>query len=177
MVAAATLASTAPADAHDLDWSAGAGRENREGVALMREDPAAARARLERQRRELLAPSMADLETLNADVYSPPDLAALSGELARHYRERDRDGLAPGVDGWWDDSVALLTPWGFDPAAIRVPVLVVHGRQDRAVGVQHGEWLASHLPTAEPRLSEHDGHITLYTERVPEVHAWLLERF
>ena len=26
----------------------------------------------------------------------------------------DHEGLAPGVEGWWDDGVAVARPWGFE---------------------------------------------------------------
>jgi pimeloyl-ACP methyl ester carboxylesterase len=54
-----------------------------------------------------------------------------------------------------------------------VPVMVMHGRQDKFVPVGHGEWLAAHIPGVEARILDHDGHLTLLERRIPEVHAWL----
>lgn len=33
-------------------------------------------------------------------LLSPPDAASLTGELAHYYARRDKDSLAPGVEGW-----------------------------------------------------------------------------
>jgi pimeloyl-ACP methyl ester carboxylesterase len=64
---------------------------------------------------------------------------------------------------------------GFDLADISIPVLLLHGRQDGFLSVPHGQWLAAHIPGAEARFPEDDGHLTLL-HRVGEVHAWLSER-
>lgn len=177
VVAAATLACPAPFDAPNLDWFAGVGRENVEDGELMLRDPAAGRTKLESDRLEVLEATARELPALYPTLYSPTDAAALTGDLADYYVRRDRDGLAPGIEGWWDDSVALLRPWGFSPETIRAPVMVWQGRRDWIVPFAHGEWLASHLPAAEPHLTDEDGHLTLFEHRVPAVHAWLAEHF
>jgi pimeloyl-ACP methyl ester carboxylesterase len=177
VVAAATLASPAPFDADDLDWFAGAGQENIDDDRLTLSDPAAARAKMEDDRRGLLEATAAELVANHDTLFSPVDAAALTPELVEYFISRWQDGLTPGIEGWWDDSIAHLKPWGFSPEAIRAPILVCHGRQDRMVPFQHGQWLASHLPDAHARLSDADGHLTLLQHRVPAVHAWLLEHF
>ena len=111
-----------------------------------------------------------------ATVLSPVDAAALTGELADWMAARTvREGLAPGEQGWWDDGMSHITDWGFDVRDIRVPVKIWHGRQDRMVPVQHGEWLAASVPGAEAEISERDGHITMIG-RIGEIHDWLLQR-
>jgi pimeloyl-ACP methyl ester carboxylesterase len=59
-------------------------------------------------------------------------------------------------------------------ASISVPVQVWHGRQDKFVPFQHGQWLARHVPGAHPQVSDHEGHLTLLENRIPEIHRWLL---
>jgi pimeloyl-ACP methyl ester carboxylesterase len=70
--------------------------------------------------------------------------------------------------------VAHLSPWGFELESIRVPAKVWHGRHDRFVPFQHGQWRAEHIPGAEAELSETDGHRTLLQHRIPAVHEWPL---
>lgn len=177
VVAAASLASLAPLDADGLDWTEGMGQANADDFELMRKDPAAARAKLDSERAELLAASPADQAGAMETLLSPADAAALKGGLAEYLASTGHEGLAPGSQGWWDDGEAFSSPWGFDLAAITIPVMVMHGRQDQFVPFGHGEWLAAHVPDAEARLLDHDGHLTLMENRIGEVHAWLAGHF
>jgi pimeloyl-ACP methyl ester carboxylesterase len=101
----------------------------------------------------------------------------LTGALAAYLLEAVRDGIGRGLDGWFDDDIAFTLPWGFDLASIRVPVLHWQGEQDRFVPFGHGVWLSEHIPGVESHLSPDDGHLTLVESRVPDVHAWLVERY
>ena len=58
-----------------------------------------------------------------------------------------------------------------------MPVLLMHGKQDRFVPVGHGEWLAAHIPGVEARITEDDGHLTLTKLHLGEVHDWLLQHW
>jgi pimeloyl-ACP methyl ester carboxylesterase len=176
VIAAASLASLAPLDAEGLDWFAGMGELNADDTRLFLRDREAARAKLDADREEILGASAADVVKGLQTLLSPTDAAALNDGLADFLVYCDHEGLAPGNEGWWGDGVAHCTPWGFELSAISVPVLLMHGRQDQFVPFGHGQWLAAHIPGVEARLLDHDGHLTLLTSRVPEVHAWLKER-
>lgn len=173
VAAAAALASPAPYGVDGLDWFAGMGQDNVDDFTLLHTDEVAARAKLEKERAEFVSASADDLAAGLESLLTPTDAAALTGELAEYLAFSMRDGLAPGTEGWWEDSVAEGGPWGFDLAQISVPVLVVHGKQDKFVPSSHGEWLAAHVPGAEFWFLGDDGHLTLMTRRVGEVHAWL----
>jgi pimeloyl-ACP methyl ester carboxylesterase len=107
-----------------------------------------------------------------ASLLGAADLAVLSGDLAGYLHA----GVVEtgGVDGWLDDDLAFVTPWGFSLETIAVPVLVRHGEQDQFVAADHSRWLGEHIPGAEVRITANDGHLTLYERAIPEVHAWLL---
>ena len=133
-----------------------------------------ARAKVDKDREEILATPPEDAAKAIESFLTPTDAAALGGELAGYLTSSERDGLAPGSQGWWDDN-CVLRPWGFNLADITVPALLLHGRQDMFVPFGHGEWLAAHIPGVEARLLDDDGHLTLLQNRIPEVHAWLSE--
>ena len=57
-----------------------------------------------------------------------------------------------------------------------MPVKIWHGHQDRFVPVQHGQWLAAHVPGAEADISDRDGHLTMIG-RIGEIHDWLIQYF
>jgi pimeloyl-ACP methyl ester carboxylesterase len=176
VTAAASLASLAPSDADGLDWFDGMGQDNVEDFKLQQTDKQAARAKLEEEREQNLAATGEDLAGMLKTLLTPADAAVLTGEFAEYLAWTGREGLAPGAQGWWDDGEAFGRSWGFELSAIEVPVLLLHGRQDQFVPFGHGRWLAERIPGVEARLLDDDGHLTLLTERIGEVHAWLAER-
>lgn len=170
----AALASPAPYDAAGLDYFAGMGQDNVDDIKLQMDDPVAARAKAEEDRKAL---HDVDFAEIYPTLLSPADVAVVTGELAAYLDKVTEEGLAPGIDGWFDDGDALVKPWGFDIGDITVPTLLLHGQQDNMVPFAHGAWLARHIPGVEARLSDDDGHLTLLANRIGEVHDWLRERF
>ena len=176
VAAAASLAGVAPFDAEGLDYLDGMGEANVEEFGAVLEGEDVLRPLLEAQAEQLVASGEQALLDQLGSLVGPQDRAVLRGEVVAYLRAVDRVGLASGADGWIDDDLAFVAPWGFDIEAIRVPVLVWQGRDDRFVPFAHGEWLAARIPAAEARLTD-DGHLTLMARRVPDVHAWLLDHF
>lgn len=173
VTAAAALGSPAPYDAAGLDWFAGQAEDN---VAEHRTAAAGA----ERLRR-LLGPARSGMLAARPEqmrdglgaLLHPLDAELVEGAAAAYLLGSSQHGLAPGLDGWVDDDRAFVTPWGFDPASIRVPVLLMHGEHDGFIPVAHGRWLAARIPGVEARISGQDAHLTLSLRRIPEVHEWL----
>jgi pimeloyl-ACP methyl ester carboxylesterase len=168
--AVASLASLAPYDAEGLDWLAGFSESALEEVRLMQSDEAAARALFQEEQEKLLG-APPEQVAVDLQVYAPDaDLALLTDEAITL-----QQSLAPGIEGSWDDCVSQITPWGFDVAQISVPVLLLHGGQDRAVPFSHGQWLASHIPDVEACFFEDEGH-ALRERHIADIHAWLVAR-
>jgi pimeloyl-ACP methyl ester carboxylesterase len=136
-------------------------------------DEAAARVKAEQDREEALAATADTIAATTPTLLTPTDAAVFTGELAEFLAWSSHEGLAPGAEGWFEDGWAFCQPWGFDPATISVPLLVMHGREDKFVPFGHGRWLAAHIPGAQARLLDRDGHLTLMQNRVSEVQAWL----
>jgi pimeloyl-ACP methyl ester carboxylesterase len=105
-------------------------------------------------------------------MFTPADHAALDGSWAWLGKVA---GLAMqgGLDGMVDDDLSYVAPWGFDPAAVTAPVLLLHGDADRIVPFGHGQWLAARL-TATFWPGPGDGHLSVLgaSERALE---WLAE--
>jgi pimeloyl-ACP methyl ester carboxylesterase len=176
VTAVSVLCSIAPYGAPDLDYFAGMGQDNVDDIRLYLSDPAAARAKSREDRLDALERNPDQLGEALKTLLSATDAAVLVDDFADWLILCGRDGLATSDEGWWEDGVAHLSPWGIDLEAIRIPVQIWHGRQDRFVPFQHGEWLAAHVPNAEAHLSDSDGHLTLQLHRIPEVHRWLAGR-
>ena len=95
------------------------------------------------------------------DALPPADQAVATGEWAEGESFGLRRALEHGFDGWVDDDLAFVQPWGFDLASIRVPVHIWQGELDRLVPVSHGQWLAAHIPGARFTLAKGHGHFSL----------------
>ena len=165
---AASLAGVAPFDAEGLDFVAGMGPENVE------EFGAAARSREELE--AFLEPFADELSRVTGEevvaslggLVDDVDRAALTGELAETMARMLRRALSNGIDGWFDDDLAFVKPWGFDLSEIAVPVSIWQGAHDRMVPFSHGEWLAAHVPGARAHLYDDEGHISL-VQQLPRI--------
>jgi pimeloyl-ACP methyl ester carboxylesterase len=173
--AVATLAGVAPYDAAGLDFLAGMGQENVDELGAA----AASRAELE----ALLAAWSETLSTVTADeiaeslggLVDDVDRAALTGEFAETMARMVRRALSTGTAGWVDDDLAFVRPWGFDLAAIAVPVSIWQGAHDRMVPFAHGQWLAAAIPGAQAHLFDDEGHLSL-GEQLPRILEDLVSR-
>ena len=122
--------------------------------------------------RDALEALLASQEDFDPEMFTPADRAALAGDW-KWISTVVGPALEQGTDGLIDDALAAVGPWGFDPAAITVPVLLVHGTADRVMPSAHSEWLARRIgASAELVLVKDAGHISVF-RAAPDALAWL----
>lgn len=158
-----SMAGVAPYDAADLDFLAGMGQENIEEfhAALAGEDRL--REALTQQAQQLAGATPEVIAAGMMSLLPASDLAVLSDDFGADLAANFREGLRGGPDGWIDDDLALVRPWGFDLAAIGVPASVWQGSEDLMVPYAHGQWLARNVGRATDRahLLEGEGHLSV----------------
>ena len=160
VIGAVSMSGRAPYPADGLDWLAGM----RPGSAAELEATLAGR--------EALAALLASEDDFDPEMFTPADRAALAGDW-KWISTVVGPALEQGTGGLIDDALASVRPWGFDPAAITTPVLLVHGTADRVMPSAHSEWLARRIgASAELVLVEDAGHISVFAA-APEALAWL----
>jgi pimeloyl-ACP methyl ester carboxylesterase len=168
-VAAATIAGVGPWNADGLDFLAEMGEENIEEFGLAVEGRAALEPWIAEQVAGLGDVTRESLIAMFGSLLPPPDLAVMTGEFADVMVAGMRKAFEVGIDGWVDDDLAFTQPWGFDLAAITVPVTVWQGAQDKMVPFAHGQWLAANVGSATARLFEEHGHLSLAVAHLPTI--------
>jgi pimeloyl-ACP methyl ester carboxylesterase len=172
--AAATIAGVAPYPAEGLDFLAGMAEEN-----VVEFSHAIQGAEYLKPSLEKLAPHFEDVQgaTVAAalgGLVSEVDKASLTDDFGEYAAAGFRRALSKGIEGWLEDSMAFVRPWGFDLAEIRRPVTVWQGAQDKMVPYAHGEWLAAHITGAQARLFPEHGHLSLAVGSIDRILAELV---
>jgi pimeloyl-ACP methyl ester carboxylesterase len=95
-------------------------------------------------------------------------------EMQQVMRESTFEHGVNGVDGWVDDALAFVHPWGFGLDGIRVPVLIRYGLSDVLVPPAHGQWLAANVPGCLVTIDGDAGHLGADPEEeITEQVRWL----
>lgn len=158
---------------HTIDTSAYNTTQDVEEVRASFKGEQALREFIEPQRIDMLKSDAAGvvqaLSTLLPEVDKQAMLQnpAVGQEIVDSFHE----GLKHSADGWIDDSLLFIEPWGFDFAEIKVPVFLWQGSVDLMVPFSHGQWLAEHLPQDKvvPHLLQDEGHVSIFLGRAEEM--------
>lgn len=161
VTAVATIAGLAPPSGLGLHWMEGmAGPGTKELTAAL-EGPDALRELIEK-------------DEFDPDMFTEEDLEALQSDWA-WFEGVAAAGVESGFDGFIDDDLAFVTPWGFEVKDVVCPALVVQGTADRIVPLAHGLWVAEQIAGAEYWEREGDGHITAM-RAAGDALGWLTRR-
>ncbi len=155
------IAGVAPYQAEGLDFLAGMGADNVVEFGKALEGEAALRPWLEREGAQLREATAADMVTALGSLLPPVDRAVLTEEFGEDFAAHIREGLRVGVDGWLDDDLAFVRPWGFALTEIAVPTVLWQGSADLMVPFAHGQWLAERIPGVVAHLEEGEGHLSI----------------
>jgi len=145
----------------DERFLAGMGEQNLEEFGTARTGEAALRRYLEADAAGLRDVRAEGVVAEMVSLLPPVDRAALSDEYGEDLAAGLRESVRTGVDGWLDDDLAMVAPWGFEVGEVDVPTSVWQGTEDLMVPVAHGRRLAAALPRGTAHLLEGEGHLSI----------------
>ena len=177
VMAVVALASVPPYSVLGLDWFTGMGEANINNFKTALKGREASLQFIEANNWPwLLGETPQTFVNGMRSLLSTVDEAVFSEDVAAFGLNGMREGSKDRRDGWVDDYIAFTTPWDFEVDHIKIPVMLMHGEHDLFVPHSHSEWLANHIPNVDARFLADDGHITIIINRIPEIHAWLLDQ-
>jgi pimeloyl-ACP methyl ester carboxylesterase len=176
VTAAVTIASPAPYLAEGLDWHSGMGEDNIKEFGAAVDGRETIEKFIEAQAPVMLNAEPKMVVQSLSSLLCPADVAVLTEDYANILLSHIREGIKDSRDGWIEDDLAFVKPWGFELSQIRIPILLLQGEQDLMVPFLHWEWLANNISGVDARLSAEDGHLTLTATGIPMVHEWLLNK-
>jgi pimeloyl-ACP methyl ester carboxylesterase len=166
---AITLAGVGAYGVDDLDFLAGMGEENEIEFGEAVKGEAHISAWMDANAGAFKNVTGDQIREAFGGLIGDADKAVLQGNYAEESATSMRKGLAVSFDGWIDDDIAFIQPWGFDLAAISVPVLIWQGDDDFMVPHAHSYWLEKHIPGAKLNFVPGHGHISLLVKYSSEI--------
>lgn len=158
-----------PFGAEGLDFLAGMGQDNIEEFSAAAAGEAVLRTYLEGEGASMGQVTVEGILEMLSTLLPPVDRAVLTGELAEDLVAGVREALRTGIEGWLDDDLAFVSPWGFDLADIEVPVTLWQGSEDLMVPFAHGQWLAERVPGVDAHLEDGEGHLSITVGHVDQM--------
>jgi pimeloyl-ACP methyl ester carboxylesterase len=173
---AISLAGVAPADV-DFDWTEGMGQSNVEEFEIARKGGPAFEAMMAEAAEASRAATAETVAELFGDLLSTPDQAFVAQPtVADALAATMRHAFQGGWEGFHDDDRAILSAWGFEPAAVEVPVEVWFGDEDLMVPPSHGRWLLDAIGGSSAFHRAAEGHFTIVSAHLDELAARLVAR-
>ena len=160
-VGAISLAGVGAFGVDDLDFLEGMGPENHDEFGAALKGEASIEEWMNLHAGAFKNVSSSEIIEAFGGLLGDADKAALNAGGADQMAASTRSALAVSFDGWIDDDLVFVKPWGFDLAAITKPVYLWQGDDDFMVPHAHSYWLEKHIPTATLTFKAGEGHISL----------------
>ena len=170
-VGAISLAGVGAFGVDDLDFLEGMGPENHDEFGAALKGEAVIDQWMEDNAGPMKSVSGNDIREAFGGLIGDADKAVLEGDEADAMAASMRSALAVSFDGWIDDDLVFVKPWGFDLAAITKPVFLWQGDDDFMVPHAHSYWLEKHIPTAKLTFKPGEGHISVGVKHRTEILA------
>jgi pimeloyl-ACP methyl ester carboxylesterase len=171
VIRASVLVGIAPSDASGLEWRAGMTPANRHDYAIADQGVNRLTEWYESRAAKTRANPASMLDFLDSQL-PESDRRVLSDfgikeMLESNFVEAFRESAA----GWVDDTLAFLTPWGFEMDQINRPVLLWHGEMDVFAPISHSRWLVDRIADAKLRVAHGAAHFGAVAA-LPDVLDW-----
>lgn len=168
---AAILVGAAPADDPAFDFRVGMTELNLKEFAAAITSREALRAHLEPFVELLATDPEAELDQIGSELPEADREMLARPDVRTTVSAAMREAVAQGDDGWTDDDLAFVKPWGFQLEDVACEVRLWQGEEDVLVPRAHAEYLTRRLPNATFELVPGKGHF-IYGY-FPAALAWL----
>jgi pimeloyl-ACP methyl ester carboxylesterase len=172
---AGVLVSLAPREAEGLDWFAGMSASNVREFTTAGSEPERLIETLAQVAGQVQADPTSLVPALGPEMPAADRRVVADKGIRQLLVKNFAEALRESAAGWFDDDLALITPWGFDPSEIQVPVLLWHGENDQFSPAAHTRWLARRIPGAELWVGPDAAHFGAL-EVIPDVLSWLIRQ-
>jgi pimeloyl-ACP methyl ester carboxylesterase len=161
VVSTLVMSSLAPFDAPGLVWTEGMGEQNVDELLIALEGEDAIRPIIEDEAAQYVDPDLDTVLRMMSTLLPGIDRAVLDEDFGRFMVANMIGCTLTGADGWIDDALSAVRPWGFSVEEIDGPVFLWHGDSDLMVPFGHGVWLANNIPQVTEHLMLREGHLSL----------------
>jgi len=172
---AAVLVGLAPHRADGLDWFDGMAQSNVLEFTAAANGYEGIAAHTRATGDAIRANPASLIATLQAELPDPDRRVVADSGIRSKLIESYAEAMRTSDYGWIDDVLAFSSPWGFEPAAITVPVLVWHGASDVFSPASHARWLADKIPSAAVVVQAGAAHFGAL-DVLPDILRWLTAR-
>jgi pimeloyl-ACP methyl ester carboxylesterase len=169
---AAALVSLAPRSADGLDWLDGMARSNVVEFTAASNGYAGIAAHTKAVADAFRADPASLIASIQAELPDPDKRVVADRGIRSMLVETFTEAMRTSDYGWIDDALAFCSPWGFDPGAVTVPVLLWHGANDVFSPASHARWLADRIPNATVIVQAGAAHFGAL-DVLPDILRWL----